>query len=322
MIFRLFILVLLVYSNTLLAGLMLNKNSEIVFASVAQGQEILGRVDDFVQQLSPFDRGARMKTNQTVSTKQYLQFVRQHVQSWTHQDRQKLTIAFATVSKALAIYPLNFPAKILMVKTSGAEEADAAYTRTNAIMLGNTQMAFSQEALQFLLFHELFHLLTRSNATLKQQLYQTIGFYRADNLRFPATLSHRKMTNPDAPFNDHFIRLKHQQKTIYAVPVLLANSDQYDLKKGGDFFSYLQFKLLVVNHQTKTRALDAILTAGQPELLAVADVPDFFTQVGRNTDYIIHPEEILAENFALLLMGAKNLKNPELTKKIKHLLEQ
>jgi hypothetical protein len=36
-------------------------------------------------------------------------------------------------------------------------------------------------------------------------------------------------------------------------------------------------------------------------------VPGFAEQVGRNTTYIIHPEEILADNFVLLIDGRINL---------------
>ena len=60
----------------------------------------------------------------------------------------------------------------------------------------------------------------------------------------------------------------------------------------------------------------------KPQLLSIKDVGQFFEQIGRNTGYIIHPEEILAENFALLLSGSSELETPELIQKIKRLLLQ
>jgi hypothetical protein len=42
--------------------------------------------------------------------------------------------------------------------------------------------------------------------------------------------------------------------------------------------------------------------------------------VGRNTDYIIHPEEILAENFALLVLGAGNVPSPEVLTRMREAL--
>ena len=48
----------------------------------------------------------------------------------------------------------------------------------------------------------------------------------------------------------------------------------------------------------------AVLVDGQP-VLHEASVPDFHRQIGSNTGYIIHPEEILADNFAALVTGAE-----------------
>ena len=36
-------------------------------------------------------------------------------------------------------------------------------------------------------------------------------------------------------------------------------------------------------------------------LFNIDQVPDYIRLVGRNTDYIIHPEEILASNFVFLV---------------------
>ena len=38
-----------------------------------------------------------------------------------------------------------------------------------------------------------------------------------------------------------------------------------------------------------------VLATGEPVLLDPANVPDFHEQIGRNTKYIIHPEEVLAD---------------------------
>jgi hypothetical protein len=43
--------------------------------------------------------------------------------------------------------------------------------------------------------------------------------------------------------------------------------------------------------------------------------------VGRNTKYTINPEEILADNFAYLLIQKKDLPNPEIIKNIAAILK-
>ena len=296
-----FTLFLLLFSHLSLADLALNDKTTIVFASVEQGQKILGNNDDFVSRLSPFDRVARLKTDKSVSTKKYLSFVKQQVQTWSKQDIQKLTDAFAPVSIALAKYSLPLPKQILMIKTSGDEEGHAAYTRANAIIFGDKQINHDPAKLQYLLFHELFHVLSRADERLKQRLYHSIGFFKAQELQFPSSLSAKKITNPDAPINDHYIHLTHQGKVFKAVPILFSTTENYDVQKGGEFFNYLNFKLLVVDHNIQDGTMKAQLKDGQPQLLDVADIADFSAQIGQNTGYIIHPEEVLADNFAFLL---------------------
>lgn len=42
--------------------------------------------------------------------------------------------------------------------------------------------------------------------------------------------------------------------------------------------------------------------------------------MGRNTGYIIHPEEILADNFKLLATGAENVPSPQILEKMRVIL--
>ena len=60
---------------------------------------------------------------------------------------------------------------------------------------------------------------------------------------------------------------------------------------------------------------------GKYVLLTVNMVENFFDKVGRNTDYIFGAEEILADNFTLLLMGVKDVKSPEIIEKMRSLIK-
>jgi hypothetical protein len=48
----------------------------------------------------------------------------------------------------------------------------------------------------------------------------------------------------------------------------------------------------------------------------------YHDQIGYNTDYVLHPEEILASNFVLLINDAKDVKTPELLTKIRDTLQK
>ena len=100
------------------------------------------------------------------------------------------------------------------------------------------------------------------------------------------------------------------------MPILHARTERYDPALGGLFFSYLRFSLLAVDLQDDV----PVYTAGAPLLVDVKQAKGFFDQVGRNTQYIIHPEEILADNFALMILGEHELKSPALLQKMRKLL--
>jgi hypothetical protein len=89
---------------------------------------------------------------------------------------------------------------------------------------------------------------------------------------------------------------------VTATPILFSRAERYDPARGGEFFDYLQLGLLV-----RTAAGAALSTE---RVVGLQQVTGFFEQVGQNTQYVIHPEEILADNFALLVLDMPNVKSP------------
>ena len=93
-----------------------------------------------------------------------------------------------------------------------------------------------------------------------------------------------------------------------------------DVKRGGEFFEYLQLRFLVVEKDTGSGNFMAAPAGSSPRLVGEQHVSGFMEQVGRNTNYIIHPEEILAENFALLVLKENNVASPEILRKMREVL--
>lgn len=272
----------------------------ITFATVEEGRLVLSTRDEFVERMSPFDRAARLKTDRDVSEKEYLQFAGESVLAWSDDEKQVLTSTLESILPAVAAFSVKLPSRILLIKTSGREEGGAPYTRANAIILPQQRLAEPVAKSQHTLSHELFHIISRANPGLREKLYGAIGFLPCDEV-FPPALLDRKITNPDAPRNNHCICLKVQGADQWAMPILYSRTARYDPAKGGEFFSYLEFKFLFIDRNadgTVTRLHEELLA---PALMQVRGVTGFYEQVGMNTKYILHPEEILAENFALLL---------------------
>jgi hypothetical protein len=309
-------------SPPLEAQMTLGGDSKISFASVAEGKQILTRRDAFVERMSPFDRAARMKTDRDVSEAEYLEFVGQNVFEWTDAEKEKIDTALAGIQESLEAMALPFPEEVLLIKTTGKEEGGAAYTRTNAIVLPEANLNAPADRIQKIICHELFHVLSRANPDLKERLYAAIGFEKCNEVEFPQGLESRKITNPDAPINDHCISIQVGGEQQWAVPILFSRAQNYDAKRGGEFFSYLEFKLLLVERRADGTAVPLTADGQQPKLVGLQEVSGFFEEVGRNTGYIIHPEEILADNFVLLVLEKRDVPSPEVLEKIETILPE
>ncbi len=73
---------------------------------------------------------------------------------------------------------------------------------------------------------------------------------------------------------------------------------------GGSFFKYLNIGFLKIAGDS-TKVID--LVDDEAVIYPFGQADNFFEQVGKNTDYIIHPEEILAENFVFAIENKKGL---------------
>lgn len=303
------------------AQLRIGEDTTLIFAAVDDARKILTSRDDFVKRLSPFDRAARLKTDGEVSESHYLRFVGEQVREWSDSEKQLLDSAFQGIRTKVERLALALPKHVYLVRTTGEEEGGAPYTRANAIVIPKSAIAAPVGKLRKLLAHELFHIISRANPKLREELYRLIGFEKCDEVEIPAELKSRKITNPDAPANDHIILLKILGKDVWAVPILFSRAERYDSTRGGEFFSYLQFKFLVVERDATSTDVKPVYDDGKPRLVDLEQVSGFHEQVGRNTAYIIHPEEILADNFALLVLGESEVPTPRVIEGMKQRLK-
>jgi hypothetical protein len=282
----------------LLAALaMATQAQEIVFASAEQARAVLTTKDAFVERLSPFDRAARLKTDQPVAEQEYLDFVAAAALEWTAAEKTSMAAAYRALAPKLAALHLPLPAEILAIETTGQEEGHTPYTRQNAVIVPGSKLQSANFDGRRLLAHELFHIASRTNPGLAERLYAVIGFHPCGVARYPASLAARKLTNPDAPRNDYCIHVTLDGQPVNATPILFSKAAAYDRSRGGEFFEYLELGLLIRD-------------AAAERVVGLHEVAGFFEQIGQNTEYVIHPEEILADNFALLALDARNVKTP------------
>jgi hypothetical protein len=289
------------------------------FADVDEAVRALTARDDYVKRLSPFDRQVRPRTDRDVSEDELLAFIGQHAVPWSDAEIQKLTPLVEALAKKAAPWKLPLPPVVLLVKTTGREEGGAAYCRGPAIVLPQNMVDGGAARLANILPHELFHVVSSHNPKLREALYASIGFHPCNEVALPEALAARKMTNPDAPVNNHFITVTQDGRQIELVPVLFSKTPRYDAAKGGNLFAYLSFKLMQVADDGGEKR--AVLADGNPVLYDPANVPGYHEQIGGNTRYIIHPEEVLADNFVFLLDGRIDLPTPRVIERMGKILQ-
>jgi len=290
-------------------------------ADAEQAREVIVRRDAFVERLSPFDRAVRLGSSQPVTEEQLLRHLAAQVRDWKSDEEAKLGQAFAAALPKLRRWSLPWPEEISLVKTTGREEPGAAgYCRGNAVILSAGSLARTPQRLERLLIHELFHVLSNQNRQLRRKLYAVVGFEPCNEIEYPPSLAERRITNPDAPVIEHYTRLSLDERQVPVVPILFSKREGFDESHGKTLFDYLQFRLLVIErHGGRWRPKQ---DSGAPELLDPAQTPQYLDRIGRNTEYIIHPEEVLAENFVLLVNGRRDVPDPRILKGMVEIFEQ
>jgi hypothetical protein len=276
-------------------------NSVVVLSSGAEARQALTAEDDFIRALSDFDRAARMKSETPVSRAQFLKFVEEEVVIWTDSDVSKVERAATNARQKLSRFKLALPARILLVKTTGREEADSAYCRgTNVTVLSRHFVNAPAAELDSILIHELFHILSRNNPELRENLYALIGFKPCAEIEYPPTLERRHIANPDAPRLDYFVEVRRGEEKLDVVPVLFATPERWNKEKGGEFFAYFTWRLMAIEGGKSSPVLNA---NGHPVLLSSREVSGFREQIGEQPGPILQSEEILAEYFVRFAEG-------------------
>jgi hypothetical protein len=296
----------------------LKPGTRVELATAAEGARLLSSRDAFVEEMSPFDRGARLKTDRDVSEAEYLAFAGSQARDWTAAEKTRLEEILGAFRQKTAGLDLPLPPAVVFVKTTGLEEGRAAYCRGASVVLPQGLVDGDPAQLSETVFHELFHVYRTHNPGKRAALYRIVGFAPSAQIPLPEPLARRKLTNPDAPRIDSVIRVKVDGVATPVTPVILGAADRYDVSRGGEFFQQMQFRLLVLDERG-----GSFRPAGEsPRLLEPSQTLDYLEQTGRNTQYVIHPEEILADNFVQLVNGRADAPTPRILEELGALLKK
>jgi hypothetical protein len=288
------------------------------FVNAAAGGAHLAAVDEWAQQLSAFDRSARMRTVRTVGLQELLSFLAGTARDWSGEEERYWTTVLDRLGEALAGLNIGLP-NLSMIKTSGEDEFGFAYSRGRAIVLPQGRLVLAGTDPQwdfFLLAHELFHLLSGENEDQLVALQVLLGVIPVRPVAIPPELDDRRISNPNPGVytHDRALSVQTSEGRALVVPLLRTNiplEEVITLPTSGPpaIFRHVEVVLIPVDTLTGEARRGE---NGDLRVYEAADT-DWVTRMQRNSSYVIHPNELLADNFALLMQWRITGQVPEST---------
>ncbi|MDO4404687.1 MAG: hypothetical protein Q4C09_06595 [Atopobiaceae bacterium] len=283
------------------------------FASADEGAKLIVGNESYNAQMSQLNIDFRLqKVGGTLDD--WKDFATKQVLEFTDDEKASLKTAMAKIEGLITERNLNLPdsEEIVFIKTTMAEECYAsAYTHGTQIYLNDAivQMLNSddqviREESMCIIAHELFHCLTRSNPDFRAKMYSILGFEVQDeDFEFGTDVAGRIICNPDVEHHN-----SHATFTIDGLnrPCAVVFYASQPFEKEGDNFFDLGKTGLVPTDDLNT-------------LYDSTEASNFWDVFGRNTDYVIDPEETMADNFSFAVVYGRNgtnYKNPEIIEAI------
>ena len=236
------------------------------------------------------------------------------MQEFSEEDKKILDKSLEEMAAMAAEKGYQLPEldEIILIKSTQEEESgSAAYTHGTQIYFSDylIELLKSEDPEKYqsgkeLLWHELFHCLTRNNPDFRKDMYKIIHFTVTDqDFELPPSVKAITISNPDVEHHNSYASFKIKGKDVECFTGLISTKP---FEKKGDSFFY--------SMETALIPIDGSDTYYLPE-----DASNFWDVFGQNTDYVIDPEECMADNFSYAMtygLDGMEYKNPEIIESI------
>ncbi|NVM43660.1 MAG: hypothetical protein HWN79_01995 [Candidatus Lokiarchaeota archaeon] len=292
--------------------------AELVDAQTASS--IIAAKDDYVSNFSEFDLQSRMSTLEKVTIDELVEFLSRQTVEWTNSEEIIVNSIFDELESSYAPYKDYLLGCVKLIKTTGREECDAAYTRSKCIYVPVSMVQWPYEELKELIAHELFHVISTHNPKFRNNLYVKLGFNPCPELDIPNDYKHLYVSNPDTIGKNCYVSFQNNGAQIKAVPFLYSEVPY----SGGYFFEYFQFTFLET--EMKDNECKPLYEHNRPKFIATPQkLFDLCEEIDPySNQHRLHPEEILAYYWSLLPFSESKLQfyKRSYLEKIRNLVEQ
>lgn len=287
---------------------------EFLDKATAEQQICQDKTDGFFESISIADMSIQLKKADMPLTGGeskilYQEQLRSDMENFSSSEEKFMRDVFMSAKAALdKINPKLMPSKIELIKTKTNHYGpDVYYTREDAIVIpDNIFEARSIDAQMPVMLHEIFHILSRYNEGFREQMYKLIGFGKySEDLILPKEITDKLLTNPDGVSRKYAINLMDEKGVEQlALPLILSTKNRFEPTMPS-FFSYLSFDLFPLIKISPNEVTLGLNSKGE-SALSIGHNGDFFKQIRDNTQYIIHPDEIMADNFMMAIIAHSN----------------
>ena len=281
---------------------------------------IIATKDDYISNFSEFDLQSRLGTSEKVTKEVLVEFLSRQTVDWTNSEEIIVNRVFDELSIIYEPYKEYLLDSVKVIKTTGREECDAAYTRNKCIYVPNSMVQWPYDELKELIAHELFHIVSTHNPKFRNDLYVKLGFNLCPELDVPDEYQHLYVSNPDTIGKNCYIAFQNNGHQIKAVPFLYSESPY----RGGYFFEYLRFTFML--SEMKHNKCLPLYENSQPKFIkAPQKLFDLCEEIDPyNNQHRLHPEEILAYYWSYLPFSESKIQvnKRNYLAKIRNLLEQ
>ncbi len=300
-------------------------------STAAVSQILQDEMDGFFESLSEVELSIQLKSETKYDSKKtalesYKQMLVTEMGTFSQEEKELMTSAFTEAKRIMdKVNPDLWPSNIEIIKTKTNHYGpDVYYTREDAIVIPENIFAqkATTEGILSVMLHEIYHILSRYHENFREETYALIDFQKHNQeVKLSPTLQRRRLTNPDGVTLDYGIKLNDESgKEQLVVPFLISSQQYYD-QSIPSFFSYLKFDLYPLIEQANGKSLLVSDTDGNTPLSAEMQ-NDYFNHIGDNTQYVIHPDEVMADNFMLALLAYDTGEYSEFSKSGKKLIDE
>ena len=295
----------------------LSATQKVSFLDKGQAAEVIGidNTDHYFDKVMELDMSLQMKKvypegtlRQTILL-DYVQSLKGDVLDFSPSEQTLLKDIFKEIYSLYGgISTSLFPVQVNLIKTHGSHFGPGVYyTREHSIVIPEDVLVNpDRTGLLKVMLHELSHIFTRTHPLVKRDLYALLGFKKLEqtNLLINDSLYRRILLNPDGMDYTWVTSLPTSDgHNTLAMPLICSNAYAYSSTKPS-YMQYLYWNYFEVKHTAQ--GFDVLTNAQLKSTLDASGLPALFKSKF-NTDYIIHPDEIVADNFALLLYGKRHV---------------